>query len=217
MGVLIQEGEAGGRGTFQATARVTGTHARSPIPTLTKRLMHRQVHPPPPFLPGMPSSWFSLDGLGAERREHVLRASVHPVRQEWIQTHLGKIGWPETPTATGTLKATIQMHATGSKHTASLARQPLTSWTCHCLTEEPLWSLITVQGVSLPWSLRENIKTGRKENVQDKGSWLRTVHHIPSQSNPVLAFVSTWSYLFWEAASLQIYTVSPNTKKVRGK
>ena len=65
--------------------------------------------------------------------------------------------------------------------------------------------------------VRENIKTGRKENVQDKRSWLRTVHHIPSKSNPVLAFVSTWSYLFWEAASLQIYTVSPNSKKVRGK
>ena len=144
----------------------------------------------------------------------MLRASGHPVRQEWIQTHLGKIGWPETPTATGILKATIQMHATGSKHTVSLARQPLTSWTCHSVTEEPLWSLITVQGVSPPWSLHEKIKKGRKGKVQDEGSWLRTIHHIPSQSNPVLlAFVSTWSYLFWEAATVSKFTQCPQIPK----
>ena len=54
----------------------------------------------------------------------MLRASVHPVRQEWIQTHLGKTGWPQTPTGTGILKATIQMHTIGSKHTVSLQPPP---------------------------------------------------------------------------------------------
>ena len=52
--------------------------------------------------------------------------------------------------------------------------------------------------------------------MQREGRWLLTAHHVKSNS-VLFGFVSTWSYLFWEAAMVPEFTWCPKKQKSGGQ